>query len=514
MDEGNLAILVDAKAEYTKQLINIIKNNIYNGIKSLYQDAKQACIEEENESNVLHKFQIYLSEIPKWNQDVINGEYDMIIQNSNCDWLEDLITAVFVSHTRILTSINFSKNKKKINLKIPKVQHFIHQCYIDVARCIWKSPYLFDDSITKFDYQRNRRDIESIIENCIGETIRKQLPVRHILKEYLGNEFDEEEEEADFDSENVPSKYRENLRKMVQTEIKNISKEKDEFNIEESLEEVSDNSKDLAEASAEVSNEVSSEVSSEVSNEASTEVSSDVSAEVSSEVSNEVSADVSSEVSPKVSADVSSEVSTEVSNEASTEVSSEVSNEVSPKVSAEVSNEASPKVSAEVSSEVSSEVSPKVSADVSSEVSPEVLADVSSEVSNNLSTKPNISMSIEEEPKELKIDTLDELDLDNMITEEMDKIATTDSNNLEIEELNLDDELDSAVINNDLLSSNNNLSTGVSTELPSELSNDLLSEKEPASNVKTVVIDTNEDLKKNVLKKYVRKRDYSFFDDE
>jgi len=33
MDEGNLPILVDAKTEYTKQLINIISPVIYQGIK-------------------------------------------------------------------------------------------------------------------------------------------------------------------------------------------------------------------------------------------------------------------------------------------------------------------------------------------------------------------------------------------------------------------------------------------------------------------------------------------------
>ena len=35
MDEGNLPILVDAKTEYTKQLIKILSPDIYFGIKNL-----------------------------------------------------------------------------------------------------------------------------------------------------------------------------------------------------------------------------------------------------------------------------------------------------------------------------------------------------------------------------------------------------------------------------------------------------------------------------------------------
>ena len=139
MEEGNLAVLVDAKTEYTKQLINMLKMNIYFSIHKLFLESKLVCKENKTENMVLNKFQELLSNIPNWNQDVINTEYETIIKNSKCDWLEDLLTAVFVSHTRILTSINLNRNKNKINLKIPKTTHFIHKCFVDVARDFWKN---------------------------------------------------------------------------------------------------------------------------------------------------------------------------------------------------------------------------------------------------------------------------------------------------------------------------------------------------------------------------------------
>jgi len=232
MEDGNLAILVDAKTEYTKQLVNIISPNIYLGIKKIYNSSREIC-ENNNDDDILCQFQIDLSEIPKWNQEIINKESDILIKTSDCDWLEDLLTAVFVSHTRILTSINFNKNKNKINLKIPKVDHFIHLCYIEVARHFWKNPYLFDDTISKFEYQRNRRDSEKIIDNTINETIRKQLPVKHILKEYLGNDYKDTKLEDETISENNEN---DNLRKMVKAEIENCSKEKlEKLNIQQEI---------------------------------------------------------------------------------------------------------------------------------------------------------------------------------------------------------------------------------------------------------------------------------------
>ena len=40
MDEGNLAVLVDAKTEYTKQLINVLKTSIYMCIYSIFIKSK------------------------------------------------------------------------------------------------------------------------------------------------------------------------------------------------------------------------------------------------------------------------------------------------------------------------------------------------------------------------------------------------------------------------------------------------------------------------------------------
>ena len=221
--EERCIILVDAKTEYTKQLVSVLAP-YEDGIKGIYFEAKEECFEKDEINNTLREFQLKLSKIPKWNQEVINDECENIITESKCDWLEDLIMAVFVSHTRILTSINFSKNKNKVNLKIPKTDHFIHQCYIAVARSFWKTPYLFDDSINKYEFQRNRREAETIIESQINETIRRQLPVKSILKEYLGSDYSEvEEPEEDIGDD---SSYKENLRKLVKAEIENCSKEK------------------------------------------------------------------------------------------------------------------------------------------------------------------------------------------------------------------------------------------------------------------------------------------------
>ena len=210
MEEGNFAVIVDAKTEYTKQLINVLRGGMYQGIKKIFTECREKCEERGDLSSVLTEFQSKLEEVPKWNQVVILGECDTLLTESNCDWIEDLITAVFVSHTRVLTSINFSKNKKQINLKVPKTDHFIHQCYIDIARIFYKIPYLMDDTTGRYEFQRNRNEAEGLIEKSIETTIRKQLPVKHILQEYLGNDYIAKETEVEEKQAEIPVAQEEN----------------------------------------------------------------------------------------------------------------------------------------------------------------------------------------------------------------------------------------------------------------------------------------------------------------
>jgi len=234
MEEGSVTVLVDAKEEYTKQLISILKACIYQGIKSIYMDAKDICNQDNSPDNVLMVFQDLLSRIPKWSQNIINKEFERITNISKCDYIDDLLKVVYVSHIKILTIVHSAQKNKKISLKVPSGSHFIHLCYIECAREFWKDPYYFSDRVTKYENQKNMRDSETMIAECIMETIRKQLPVRHILKEFL-NDPDEDIEEEDEDIKDPSKKkYLKKLETVVKKELKTSSKNGDisEINIE------------------------------------------------------------------------------------------------------------------------------------------------------------------------------------------------------------------------------------------------------------------------------------------
>ena len=158
MEDISINVLVDAKNEYMMQLTNILTPHLYTGtLSKIYNKAVKQCRDDEDITPI---FKQMLKDVPKWNQDVIADITKYVINKSQCDWLDDLLTAVFISNTRILTAVRTQTPKdKRLNLTIPTTEHFIHHCYVEVAREMYKNPYLFNtEDMTNGERHRNLRD--------------------------------------------------------------------------------------------------------------------------------------------------------------------------------------------------------------------------------------------------------------------------------------------------------------------------------------------------------------------
>ena len=193
---NSIPVLVEAKKEYTNQLQQILSPRLYEGFKSIYNDILKAISDEIIENNNQHSsvvkvFQKSLKDIPLWNNEMIKNEYSRIEKISNCDYFENLIEAVFITNTKILTSVQINNsNSLSIKINVPQPQHFIHKCYIECSKEIYKNPYIFDMSknLTPKEKHSNLRESLSIINHSISNAIRDLLPIRDILKQGLLNE--------------------------------------------------------------------------------------------------------------------------------------------------------------------------------------------------------------------------------------------------------------------------------------------------------------------------------------
>jgi hypothetical protein len=70
-------------------------------------------------------------------------------------------------------------------VNIPSLEDFVHHVYINAARKIYTNVYLFEMGISSLKSQKNSRELEIIIKECILQTIRETIPVEELLKLYM-----------------------------------------------------------------------------------------------------------------------------------------------------------------------------------------------------------------------------------------------------------------------------------------------------------------------------------------
>ncbi len=195
---GGASVYSEAKSEYTKQLTQFVVPAFHRFFMGCLQ---QAATEEPQLKRQLWKFQEILSQVPEWNMDKVQREIQRLVTEINCDYLEELVTAVFIAHTKILTAIRIGNKNKRVQITIPKLEHFLHRSLSECSRLLWSSAYLFNTELSPVEKQKNHRQIEQLLHDGLAQAIRGLLPVKNILKDYLAEPEDEADDEADDEDE-------------------------------------------------------------------------------------------------------------------------------------------------------------------------------------------------------------------------------------------------------------------------------------------------------------------------
>lgn len=203
---SDLYSLSEAKKIYTNQLCKLLQPQIYKGLSSLWNLCK------DNEEP-LKNFQKKLEHVPRWNSMIISDEYNRIIEETECTYIDKLLDAVFIANTKILSALN--KNKKVINITVPSPKKFLHSCYISCAYKLYSDPFLFDDrehgTLSYKKKQKCLKEIMDIIYSSISETIENLLPIEDLLNTCLTKD-DEEDKEENKEQEDIEDLRIESLK--------------------------------------------------------------------------------------------------------------------------------------------------------------------------------------------------------------------------------------------------------------------------------------------------------------
>lgn len=193
MDDFVVSNLHESKNEWCGRLVSILTPLVMEGFRSIFNESWKLCVDNNETNKYLMTFQNLLSRIPLWNSVIIEEERKRIIERSGCNYLEDLITCVHIIQLKVLTCIRVGNKQKKIDISIPKLDHFIHRVYIHSARKIYRNVYLFE-KLSDLQLQKNNRELEILIQESILTTIRESIPTESIIRAYLDESMEEEEQ--------------------------------------------------------------------------------------------------------------------------------------------------------------------------------------------------------------------------------------------------------------------------------------------------------------------------------
>ena len=175
----NLNVLVEAKKEYLGQLCLIMCPVMIEVFQDMYDEATKL----SKGRKTLIMFQKLLKEVPNWSNQMSAQHTSNIADR--CAWFNDLLAAVFVACTKILSAVRLKSDNKKISLKLPTNEVFIQTCYNNVAKDLYKDPYIFHEEQSEYvrDEQLTQR-----ISLCIESTVKELIPVQQILQTYMSQE--------------------------------------------------------------------------------------------------------------------------------------------------------------------------------------------------------------------------------------------------------------------------------------------------------------------------------------
>lgn len=179
----NLNILVEAKREYLEQLSILVCPVMIDVFESMFEEANKL----SKGRKVLQMFQKLLKDVPEWSETMAKSHTDNIADR--CAWFKDLVAAVFVSSVKILSAVRLSKDSKKMSVKLPTNEVFIHTCYKNAAKDLYRDPYVFTDN--QSEHARNDK-LYDRFSACVETTVKELIPVQQILQTYMSATGDED----------------------------------------------------------------------------------------------------------------------------------------------------------------------------------------------------------------------------------------------------------------------------------------------------------------------------------
>jgi hypothetical protein len=176
-------INVEAKNHYISILCKTMAPIMVETFVNMYKEAITRG--KGNRDATIKNFKVLLEEVTNWNNSIIQTHSKSY--TTSCAYFSDLLAAVFVCYIKILSTVRMTKDSKKIQVKLPTNDNFIHACINNAAIEFMDNIVIFRDQ----DAILRNRKLRDICNASITKTLDDLIPIQMILRTYINPESNE-----------------------------------------------------------------------------------------------------------------------------------------------------------------------------------------------------------------------------------------------------------------------------------------------------------------------------------
>lgn len=185
---------------------------------------------KEGLNNQLIKFQKAIKKIPNWTSTQIKKQIDDIVVR--CPGFKKLLIALFVSYIKMISDgIRTSSKSKRLDVKLPTDEIFVHTCFVDCAHDLYEDPYVMKNA----SETERTRELDKRLQECISNSIDKLIPTMDIINNHIpamGDDISFTGKDEDVEEE-LPSTESAAPAPVATTETENTEELKDDDNCED-----------------------------------------------------------------------------------------------------------------------------------------------------------------------------------------------------------------------------------------------------------------------------------------
>ena len=182
--------LTERRQQYTEYLTDLIASPLHRGMRGWFDDIRA---DPRQRAQALKHFQGALANVPTWSALRVDTEVARIVKGDDCAYLPNLLRALFLVEAKLFMIGESSSQNVKI--RVPSVEKYIHQCFIEASRVFWKKIFLFNTACSKLEQQKNYTVCDAIAVKSVRDAVRKLVPFKDLICEMEGVRVEEEASE-------------------------------------------------------------------------------------------------------------------------------------------------------------------------------------------------------------------------------------------------------------------------------------------------------------------------------